>query len=397
MFYSPLYTQAEYLAEALANQGGTMRVPVIQVPLTGVPGNPALNSAAIFQTLFAQGKVQGCTFAGSSCITSADMTQFGLNVSQTALVPGASVVFGALPAMHNPYSQQGTISVQREFGEGFVLSGGYVHVHTIHLPQSVDTNLLPAPAAATGPDGVLIPNWTACGSACFINPSLVQNNVLMSSGHALYDAGIFEVNKRFSRHFSLLANYTYSKATDNVNDYNSDLTAFDQTNLNAEHAVSNLNQTHKVVFAAVVQSPWQDGSSLASRILSGFTLSPVVRGTSGHPFNVLAGMDVNGDRNFMTDRPAGAARNTGTGPSFWTADLRLSRQFTIRNETKIQFMADAFNLANRTNFAGVNNFVGSIGGPFNFKGATASAIDQSLAFTSAYPSRSVQLGMRLDF
>jgi hypothetical protein len=57
------------------------QIAQIFVPLTGAPGNPSLTSAAVFQTLFAQGKVQCTTPAAGSaaCITPADLMQFGIN------------------------------------------------------------------------------------------------------------------------------------------------------------------------------------------------------------------------------------------------------------------------------------------------------------------------------
>jgi hypothetical protein len=70
-------------------------------------------------------------------------------------------------------------------------------------------------------------------------------------------------------------------------------------------------------------------SNLAERIFSGFTISPVFRANSSRPFNLLVGADINSDRHPTTDRPPGAGRNTGIGPSFWTFDLRLTRQFGL--------------------------------------------------------------------
>jgi len=54
-----------------------------------------------------------------------------------------------------------------------------------------------------------------------------------------------------------------------------------------------------VVVAGVIQSPWQ------GRILSGFELAPIFRYNSAHPFNLLAGTNVNNDRHSTTDRPPG--------------------------------------------------------------------------------------------
>jgi len=89
---------------------------------------------------------------------------------------------------------------------------------------------------------------------------------------------------------AFIGNYTFSKAIDTTTDFNSDYGPNDQTNLAAERGLSSFDQRHKVVLAGVIQSPWQ------GRILSGFELAPIFRYNSSHPFNLLAGTNVNNDR-----------------------------------------------------------------------------------------------------
>jgi hypothetical protein len=109
---------------------------------------------------------------------------------------------------------------------------------------------------------------------CFADSSrtILQNNEYESVASAVYHGGIFEVRKRFSRGLSLIANYTYSKAIDDSTDFNSDYSPFNEVDLQAERALSDFDQRHKIVLAAVVESPWQ-----RSRVLSGFELAPIVR------------------------------------------------------------------------------------------------------------------------
>ena len=401
MFYSPVYAQMDYAAQALSSVDGVRQVPMLMVPLNGIAGNPSLTSAAIFQTLFAQGRVQGCGSTGAACIRPSDMTQFGLTTSGSGTPSLDSALYGVDPNFQNPYSEQAQFSIEREIVPGFSASAGYVHTHTLHLPTSTDVNLLSAPLVATGPDGNLIQNWsgTCSGNPCFVDTNLTQNNLFTSSASAWYDAGIFQVNKRFSHHFSVLANYTFSKAINNVTDYNPELAAFDQLNLAADRSLADFDQRHQFTVASVIESPWHGGSgaSWGSRIMSGFSVSPVVRATSGHPFNLLAGTDVNNDNNVFTDRPAGASRDSGTGPNFWTMDLRLGKAFDFGERGKLQLVAEGFNIFNRTNYSGIDNFVGDIGGPFNLTGTTAALPNQPLAFNSTNPKRQLQLGLRFDF
>jgi hypothetical protein len=229
---------------------------------------------------------------------------------------------------------------------------------------------------------------------CFADPTrtILQNNVYSSIAEAVYLGGILEVRKRFSSHVSVLGNYTFSKAIDDSTDFNSDYAAFDEADLRAERALSDFDQRHKVTIAGVFDSPFR------SRAFRGFELSPIVNYHSGHPFNLLAGADINGDNHFTNDRPPGAGRNTGLGPDFASLDLQLSRNFKLTENSGLQFLAESFNLTNRTNYASVNNVVGAaFGPPFNVQGSALLSPSQPLSFTSDFPKREIQLGVRLSF
>src|SRR5260370_95126 len=91
---------------------------------------------------------------------------------------------------------------------------------------------LPAPfccRASLSSNGLPFQDWgaPACGvaphlsSACFVDTTgtILQNNVYSSAASAIYNGGILEAKKRFSNHFTLLANYTFSKAIDNSTDF----------------------------------------------------------------------------------------------------------------------------------------------------------------------------------
>jgi hypothetical protein len=119
---------------------------------------------------------------------------------------------------------------------------------------------------------------------------------------------------------------------------------------------------------------------------------------SGHPFNLLAGADINGDNHFTNDRPPSAPRNSGLGPNYVTFDMRLGRKFALGESASLRFTAEGFNITNRTNFATVNNVVGPTFGPsFNVHGDSVISPNRPLGFTAALPKREVQLGIRIDF
>jgi hypothetical protein len=410
IFYSPIYGQIADVVQTLGLVNGVRQIAQTFVPLTGVPGAPpSLTSALIYQTLFAEGKVQCTTPAAgnAACITPADLTQFGINITHTGPVPPLSVLFSGQPNYQNPYSQQAEFGIEREITKGWAVSLSGIYVHTIGLPVALDTNALPTTPVINAPIGLTGVNatvpfraWNSAGCAgalvfnCFGSPLLLQNDVYSSKGAALYEGAILEVKKRFSQHFSVLANYTLSKAFDTVTDFNSDFGPFDNTNLSAERALSNFDQRHKVVIATVV-----DTGNSAGRFFSNFQLSPVFKYNSGHPFNLLAGADVNGDRHSTNDRPVGAARNTGQGPDYMDFDMRITRRFKMGDRADLQLLAEGFNLVNRTNYASVNNIVGPkvIGTTFNVSGTNTVSPSTPLGFTSAFPMRQLQLGIRIGF
>src|SRR5579871_3088920 len=422
VFYSPIYGQIADVVQTLGVVNGNRQIAQVFVPLTGAPGNPALTSAAIYQTLFGQGKIQ-CTAAtagNAACITPADLAQFGINITHSGPIPPLSVVFSGQPNYQNPYSEQAEFGIEREIG-GFGISASYIYVHTLKLPVAIDQNALAsAPfTSATAANGqtVQVQNWNTsplnplgsapCAGAaivnCFANPLILQANQYSSAAGAIYQGGILEVKKRFSNHYSLVGSYTYSKAVDDSTDFNSDFGPVNNANLAGERSLSTFDQRHKVVLAGVIDSPAKNV------VLRGFQLAPIYRYNSSHPYDLLAGTDVNGDRHSTNDRPIGAGRNTGIGPDYNDFDVRLSRQFKVSEKAGVQIMAEAFNLFNRTNFGSVNNVADAFcklcaaaGQTFDQSGRSVNALNTPLggvptAFVSAISRRQLQFGARLTF
>ncbi len=409
IFYGQIYAQIPAVVKTLGSINGNRQIANTLVNILGIPGSPEVNSAAIYQTLAAEGKIAcGTPPAGQpACITSADLEQFGLTVSHSGPLPPGTVLFSASPNYRPPQAQQASFGIEREIGRTTSISADYIFVRTTHLPWAVDTNLLPGAPIVTGTganglptNGLPFQDW---GSAqCMANPALcfadpthtiLQNNQYQSVANANYNGGILQAQKRFGQNVTLIANYTYSKAIDQATDFNSDYSAFDQVNLQGERAVSDFDQRHKVVIAATLQSPWN-----SSRWLSGFELAPIFSYNSKHPFNLLAGSDINGDGHFTNDRPPSAPRNTGEGPNYVDFDMRLSRAFRLGKETSLNFIAEGFNIANRTNYASVNNIVGAtFAPPFTVHGTAALSPSQPLGFTAANAKREIQLGVRLAF
>jgi len=410
IFYSPIYFQIDYVVNALNEVNGFRQIPQVLTTLNAA--NPLAISGPIniFRTLRQQGVI-GIPNT-TRTIASADLTQFGINISQTGPRNPLTVLFRADPTYRNPIAQQASLAIERELTSGLSISASYIWVLTQHATRARDINLLPRPINTDPAKGIVgIPLWTAasgCAGAgvatCFRDPLLFQEIIYESAASANYNGGIIEVSKRFGGRLAIAGNYTFSKAIDQVTDYNSDFRANDQTNTQLERAISAFDQRHKFVIYAVIQS------TTKNKALADFTLTPIFRANSGRPFNLLTGSDINGDRSTNGDRPPFVGRDTGIGPNFWTFDLRLGRRIGLGSEARsLELTFEAFNLFNRLNFAAVNNTVGplppgagpggnpDLAGTVRVEGRSDRGPSQPLGFTSAFDSRRIQLGARLRF
>lgn len=414
----------------------------------GSTGLPFLqNSATIFQTLFGAGLIQCTTPAAgqNACITPQSLLPTtaggvfpeplgsGIFVQNTGQISPLTVVFSNPPNYKPPYSQQASLGIEREITPGFTISASFIYSHTLRLPVAIDTNLLPSTpmstvtlangksvsyrnwntSAATDPAAGFETSGAGAGgvypcaitlngfgqpvSPCFVNVLVTQNNQYTDASSALYEGGILEVHKRFSNYFSFFGNYTYSKAFDTGTDFNTDFGPQDPTELSLDRALSEFDERNKVVLAGVINSPWKNA------FLRGFQLSPIFQYHSGHPFNLLAGGEVNGNNHTTNERPIGAPRDTGLGPNYIDFDARLTWQHKIGERFNLQLTAEGFNIANRTNYASVNNEVSPLFGltpgftTFNVHGSSALSPSTPLGFTSDFAKREIQLGVRMNF
>jgi hypothetical protein len=384
LYYSMVNAQVPGVAEPLS---GAFINQILLTPqnlgiTNAITGQP-LTSIDVYQTLLRQGVI------GNRAILESDLAQFGVKVG-----PGfpLSVVFGVDKDFENPWAHQASFEIERQVGS-FAFGVGYNFNRAAHLARTLGKNV-----AYTGqrlPDGR--PTFQR------IDPRILQLNMFESSANSFYHAAMAQMTKRFSRGFSLNFNYTFSKAMDESTDFNSDYSPNDQLNARAERALSNFHQAHRVVAAAVYESPLRAarGAGFAANVFGDWNVSPIVMYNSWRPFNVLTGVDLptGGDSYVNTKRPAHLGRNMGRGPDYITFDLRLSRKFRYSEKEGrfIEFLAEGFNLLNRTNFRSVNNVVGDVpyatlGSPIMGNRGPAS---RPLGFTSALNPRQFQFGLKI--
>jgi hypothetical protein len=120
-------------------------------------------------------------------------------------------------------------------------------------------------------------------------------------------------------------------------------------------------------------------------------LSPIVTARRGIPFSVTVPGATNGTAGHsLYARPWYIGRDTGTGPAFYSFDMRVSKAFALKADSgaKIEFSVEAMNLLNHTNFISVNN-VFSLGDPrlttppYNFVASKSIPSSEPLGFTAA--------------
>ena len=223
------------------------------------------------------------------------------------------------------------------------------------------------------------------------------------------------MNKRFSRGYSVLANYTLSKARDNAsNDDNFNGSAQDRLDPMDTWGLGNSDQRHRLVTSVLWELPSPEGGA-AKAVLGGWQLNGILTLAAGTPFSISAGRDtmfnfstsrasVVKDPNLPTDRsqaetiemyydptafvvPADGTfgntpRNLLIGPGSKNVDLSMFRTFLLRQSFRLQLRVEAFNAFN---FVNLGNPQSNISSPNPGRILTAG------------DARVMQLGLRMTF
>lgn len=345
-------------------------------------------------------------------LTESDVRAFGINTGP--MQPNRRVA-NAAADYNNPYSIQASLGIAQQLSRNTALEVSYLMYRGVHLPVPIETNFRESGQSVTVPgsdQGYLFgPRLER------INPQIAQQITYSSVGNSIYHGMTASLTRRVSGLFQFQVNYTFSKTIDDTLDFNASATPFLPTRRFLERAVSAYDLRHNFVASGVFDSPFRAGAgnNLISRALADITLSPIVWMRSGVPFNLYIGRDVNGDAN-TTDRPFYAPRNSGQGPSFYNVNLRFTKRFYITrsgNEGwRLDFITEAANLFNHTNFTRVNDTIcGALAqpgfingcdpkfltGPFDFKGRRDLPATAPLGFVGAGTPRQLQFGLKIAF
>jgi Carboxypeptidase regulatory-like domain len=401
LYYQTVSTGVGYISNVFAN-GQISNILVTVTPqLTPIsPTSPCglqlargvPPSVCIYQSLVAQGLLK---FPSTRTIQEADLMRLA-GVDRNT---GTNRITGRVAKdLVNPYSIQTSLGVDRQLGRDWNLSVNYLLNRGIKLIRSRQINAMRNPAVLDSIGRVSLSGR--------VDPTKLSDSLFESAGSSTYHGATVSLNKRFSKHYQVIGSYAYSKTISDTSDLNLDFGPQDPTNARDDRSLSSFDLRHRLTLAAILESPYRNGSgsSWYQRALADFYVSPVLTARSGFPFNIRTGFDVNLDA-VSNDRPAGVGRNTFLGPEFFSTDLRVGRQVRLNGDSPLglEFIFDAFNLFNRTNFKDVNNITNTpILDPVRFpdvrvQGNNAVPANQFSGFTSAYDPRIIQLGLKLNF
>jgi hypothetical protein len=266
---------------------------------------------------------------------------------------------------------QTNLQVEREVFRRVSVSVGYLHTRGYHIIMQRNLNV-PTLTAAQDPLNLGRPNSN------FANISQYSGQ-----GDSYYNGMTVAVQHRATNWSTVRVSYALSKAIDNTGN------AFfngpqDNFNLRDDRALSDNDQRHRFTLSSQFVVPRRSNRQAWRTVFEGFQFSPIFSYGSPYPFNI-----VTGGQTLQTTaaRPSGTGRNTGVGFNNKNLDFRLSRDFRLKENVRLEAMAEMFNALNRTNLQFPNNTFGTGTTPLATFGKPTAANDP----------RQMQFGLRLSF
>ena len=288
------------------------------------------------------------------------------------------------------YMQQWNLSAQKQVGADWLLSATYMGNKTTHQWLGFAKN--PAVYIPGGPCTLGGVTYNPCSTTASTDARRVLSLADPAKGkyignlyvtddgaNASYNGLMLSLNRRFSRNWSALANYTWSHCL-NHGEKDQDITNQYQNpaDRDAEWGNCSLDRRHLFNLSMVARTP-RFGSKWLRALAGNWGLSQIFTYRSGSPLTITSGAD-----NSLTaagmDRPnviadphvdaptinrwfnvsafqansAGTYGNAGRGilfgPSAWNFDFALWRIVPIREGVSTDLRFEAFNLFNHARF-----------------------------------------------
>ena len=337
------------------------------------------------------------------------------------------------PNLQNPMIHEGDIVFEREITTNTAFSISYLFNIGREIPQFPDLNL-PIPTTTRGylvsggplngvgfttpffgsPVGVAGAPTGAFGRPISNFGSITQ---VESTSRSRYDGLVLQLNRRLTQGLQFQMNYTFAHATDQGQQAGTFAPTFPTVSNPFDRSIDQGRSDFDIRHHFVVSAVWEVGntfglkkSAAGKAIFGGFQIAPIVNISSGRPVTPFLSVSPTGGVNSGLLGSGGPQRaffldrGLDSRPSTATVDLRLSKRVYITEKMNIEFLAEAFNLFNRTNFTGITDSYFSsltqatLANPvatlvFNPNYLTPTTINNTLNFTP----RQIQLSARFHF
>jgi hypothetical protein len=324
-------------------------------------------------------------FPGSATLPARDITIRPGRAAFYSQFFDVSKLKGYPSKLMNPYTQQGSIGLERELATKWILSVDYVWQHTIKINRTLDLNS-PALFVRTAPG-----QTRSVAAADAKRPIVPVANgykrilTVINNGESLYNGMHLNLNKRFDHNFSMLISYTWSHTINTVEPDAPGGDANDANQLGAfERGDSVLDQRHRVAI-----SGWWNLSQH-------FVVGGLATLASARPFNATTGADNNGDGS-NTDRPvingSVIGRNAFRGNALYDFSPFVEREFRLSENVRLILRGEGLNVFNHANTIGRNGTYGNAA-----SGIPNSIFEQTLTgVANVDPGRMFQFHARLRF
>ena len=347
---------------------------------------------------------------------------FPVIVPNAQSVPaGTAQVTFAANNFYNPYTQQGTLAVERELTRDMSLTVSYIWSRGIGLWTSKDLNVAPSTVNGTytiqDASKNVVGTYTTPLYTAKYDPRYSHIYQVENGGQSWYDGLAVQLRKRMKYGLSGLFSYTWSHAIDDAYQegatYTIGLTnpsTYPGGNYLADKGSSGTDQRHRAVISWLWSPTFTKSTSAAARYLvNGWELSSITTLASAEP--VWATVNVSGQQ-FTGITTLYTSSMNGSGGwnrvPFWPVnsldidriyrvDARLSRGIPIGERMKASLMFEGFNVFNTQYNTGVNQqaFAASKGVLTPTTGLGVG--NQSQGFPDGTNARRCQVALRFVF
>jgi outer membrane receptor protein involved in Fe transport len=304
--------------------------------------------------------VQTITFRGSAM--PAYPAIFPSIPSGATLNPVTIFVFD--PEFENPRVQQASLGIEQQLGNDYSVGLTYQNVAGDDLPRSRDVNVsTPTTETATISSGGSV-SFTRYTGRPF--SSFARVIAFESTAKSRYNGVTLDFQRRFADNWQTRLAWTHST----VKDDRPDATAVvpfssgddgkyvsDPLNIPLDYTYGDNDVRDRVVLSGIwsldsYASGLPDGFLKA--LASGWTISGIASYQSGQPYTPSVSSDLKNDGNPSNDIAPDERRNSQRLPSQISVDPRITRDINLFAGARLQLIAEAFNVFNRSNVSGVN-------------------------------------------